>query len=93
VAGVLAILAMIITHVLLKKRLSIDLTASLDFEPAAVTIFSHDLDPARLSQAKENPVSVTTEFLIDPARRGQCIDLMREVRRLLDVLSGWEGPV
>lgn len=82
VAGVLAILAMIITHVVLKKRLSIDLTASLDFEPAAVTIFSHDLDPARLSQAKENPVSVTTEFLIDPARRGQCIDLMREVRMI-----------
>jgi Transmembrane secretion effector len=80
VAGVLAILAMTVTHIVLRKRLSIDFTTSLNFEPAALTIFSHDLDPTRLSQAKDNPVSVTTEFLIDPTRRGQCIELMREVR-------------
>jgi MFS family permease len=80
VAGVLAILAMTITHIVLRKRLSIDFTTSLNFEPAALTIFSHDLDPMRLSQVKDNPVSVTTEFLIDPTRRGQCIELMREVR-------------
>ena len=80
VAGVLAILVMVITHVVLQKRLSIDFAATLNFEPARVTIFSHDLDPTRLSQAKDSPVSVTTEFLIDPARRGQCIELMREAR-------------
>ncbi len=80
VAGGLAILVMIVTHVVLRKRLSIDFTASLNFEPASVTIFSHDLNPMRLSQAQDNPVSVTTEFLIDPARRSQCIELMREVR-------------
>ena len=80
VAGGLATVAMVITHVVLRKRLSIDFTASLNFEPASVTIFSHDLDPMRLSQARDNPVSVTTEFVIDPARRKQCIELMREVR-------------
>ena len=80
VAGSLAILAMVITHVVLQRRLSIDFTASLNFEPARVTIFSHDLDPMRLSQAKDSPVSVATEFLIDPARRGQFIELMREAR-------------
>ena len=80
VAGGLASLVMVITHVVLRKRLSIDFTASLNFEPASVTIFSHDLDPMRLSQAQDSPVSVTTEFLIDPTRRGQCIELMREVR-------------
>ena len=80
VAGVLSILVMVITHVVLQKRLSIDFAATLNFEPARVTIFSHDLDPTRLSQAKDSPVSVTTEFLIDPARRGQCIELLREAR-------------
>ena len=80
VAGGLATLVMVVTHVVLRKRLSIDFTASLNFEPASVTIFSHDLDPMRLSQAQDSPVSVTTEFLIDPTRRGQCIELMREVR-------------
>lgn len=34
----------------------------------------------RLSQAKDNPVSVVIEFAIDPANRSQCTDLMREIR-------------
>jgi Transmembrane secretion effector len=34
----------------------------------------------RLSQARDNPVSVVTEFVIDPANRSQCTDLMREIR-------------
>ena len=55
VAGTLAILAMVVTHVVLRKRLSIDFAASLNFEPASVTIFSHDLDPMRLSQAQDRP--------------------------------------
>ncbi|HEY5707268.1 MAG TPA: MFS transporter [Terrimicrobiaceae bacterium] len=91
VAGALAILFWVVTHVVLQKRLSIDFTASLNFEPAAVTIFSHDLDPRRLTQAKDNPVSVTTEFLIDSACREQCIELMREARLiyLRNGASGW----
>ena len=80
VAGTLAILAMVVTHVVLRKRLSIDFAASLNFEPASVTIFSHDLDPMRLSQTQDSPVSITTEFVIDATRRAQCIELMREVR-------------
>ncbi len=63
-----------------EKRLSVDFAADLNLEPAAVTIFSHNRDPMRLSQAKDNPVSVVIEFAIDPANRSQCTDLMREIR-------------
>jgi Transmembrane secretion effector len=80
VAGVLAILTMAVVHFAVQKRLSIGFAADLNLEPAAVTIFSHDLDPMRLSQARDNPVSVVTEFVIDPANRSQCTDLMREIR-------------
>ena len=34
----------------------------------------------RLSQAADNPVSIVTEFAIDPRNRAQCTDLMREIR-------------
>ena len=67
-------------QIVFQKRLSVDFTASLNLEPAAVTIFSHNWDPVRLSQAKENPVSVVTEFAFDPASHDQCIELLREVR-------------
>ena len=80
VAGVLAILTMAVVHFAVQKRLSVDFAADLNLEPAAVTIFSHNLDPMRLSQAKDNPVSVVIEFAIDPANRSQCTDLMREIR-------------
>ena len=80
VAGVLATLTIAVVHFATQKRLSIDFTADLNLEPAAVTIFSHSLDPMRLSQARDNPVSVVTEFAIDPANRGQCTDLMRQIR-------------
>jgi MFS family permease len=80
VAGGLAILVMAVVHVVLQKRLSIDFTASMNLEPAAITIFSHDFDPMRLSQAKDKPVSIITELKIDAARRSQFIELMREVR-------------
>jgi hypothetical protein len=80
VAGALAILVMAVVHVVLQTRLSIDFAASLNLEPAAITIFSHDLDPMRLSQAKNSPVSVTMGFEIDAARRSQFMELMREVR-------------
>ena len=71
---------MAVVHFAVQKRLSIDFAADLNLEPAAVTIFSHDLDPMRLSQAEENPVSIVTEFAIDPRNRAQCTDLMREIR-------------
>ena len=79
-AGLLAIVTLVIVHFAVQKRLSIDFAADLNLEPAAVTIFSHDLDPMRLSQAEENPVSIVTEFAIDPRNRAQFTDLMREIR-------------
>jgi len=79
-AGVLAIVTMAVVHFAVQKRLSIDFAADLNLESAAVTIFSHDLDPMRLSQAEENPVSIVTEFAIDPTNRAECTDLMREIR-------------
>jgi Transmembrane secretion effector len=79
-AGLLAMVTLVIVHFAVQKRLSIDFAADLNLQPAAVTIFSHDLDPMRLSQAEENPVSIITEFAIDPANREQCTDLMREIR-------------
>ncbi|HET9523555.1 MAG TPA: MFS transporter, partial [Terrimicrobiaceae bacterium] len=54
--------------------------ANLNLEPAAVTIFSTDWDPGRLSHARENPVSVVTEFLFDDADRNRCIDLFNQIR-------------
>ena len=79
-AGLLAMVTLVVVHFAVQKRLSIDFAADLNLQPAAVTIFSHDLDPMRLSQAEENPVSIITEFAIDPANRAQCTDLMREIR-------------
>jgi hypothetical protein len=79
-AGLLAIATLAIVHFAVQKRLSIDFAADLNLEPAAVTIFSHDLDSMRLSQAEENPVSIVTEFAIDPRNRARCTDLMREIR-------------
>ncbi len=79
-AGVLAILMILATQIFIGKRLSVDFTANLNLEPAAVTIFSTDWDPARLSHARENPVSVITEFLFDEADRDRCIDLFNQIR-------------
>jgi MFS family permease len=61
-------------------RMSIDFTTSLNFEPAPVPIFSHDLDPDRLPAPQDGPVSITAEFQIDPTRRSECVALMREAR-------------
>ncbi|HEY5894765.1 MAG TPA: MFS transporter [Chthoniobacterales bacterium] len=80
VAGFLAILAVVLTQVILRKRFSVDFTTNLNLEPAAVTIFSRKWDPIRLSYAKENPVSVVTEFTFDSAHQNLCVELLREVR-------------
>ena len=54
-AGVLAIVVQFIVHVALEKRPSIDFSASLNLEPATITIFSHDLDPMRLLSGERRP--------------------------------------
>jgi len=52
----------------------------VSFESAPLSIFSHSLDPGRLPAPKDGPVSITTEFNVDPARRNECIELMRDAR-------------
>jgi hypothetical protein len=61
-------------------RLSIDFTKSLTFEPAPVTIFSQGLDPTRPLAPQDGPVSITAQFQIDPTRRSECVELMREAQ-------------
>jgi MFS family permease len=79
-AAVFNILIMIIVRVVPAFRLSIDFTKGLTFEPAPPTILSQNLDPKRLPEPQDGPVSVTAEFQIDPDRRGECVRLMREAR-------------
>ena len=43
-------------------------------------MFSQNLDPNRLPAPQDGPVSITAEFQIDPARRNECVELMREAR-------------
>ena len=64
-ASVLGISLIVLFQVVLNQPLSIDFTADLNLESAAVTIFSHKMDPIRLVEAQENPVSVVTEFTFD----------------------------
>jgi hypothetical protein len=79
-AAVFGLLLMIIVRVVPALRISIDFTKSLSFESAPTTIFSQHLDPGRLPAPKDGPVSITAEFQVDPNRRSECIDLMRDAR-------------
>jgi Transmembrane secretion effector len=38
------------------------------------------VDPSRLPAPKDCPVSITSEFKVDPVRRHECIELMRDAR-------------
>jgi MFS family permease len=82
IASVLGLSLTVLLQVVHSHPLSIDFTADLNLEPAAVTIFSHNLDPMVLAEARENPVSVVTEFAFDPKDRDQYLDLFREVRKI-----------
>jgi len=79
-AAVFGLLIMIIVRVVPGLQISIDFTKSLRFESAPVSIFSQTLDPGRLPAPKDGPVSITAEFNIDPTRRNECIELMRDAR-------------
>jgi hypothetical protein len=61
-------------------RISIDFIKSVSFESAPVSIFSESLDQGRLPAPQDGPVSITAEFNVDPTRRNDCIELMREAR-------------
>jgi MFS family permease len=79
-AAVIGLLVMIIVRVVPALQISIDFTKSLSFESAPVSIFSQSLDPGRLPAPQDGPVSITAEFNIDPTRRNDCIELMRDAR-------------
>jgi Transmembrane secretion effector len=79
-AAVFGILVMIIVRVVPALQISIDFTKSLTFESAPVSIFAQSLDPAACLRRKMAPVSITAEFNVDPTRRNDCIELMRDAR-------------
>jgi hypothetical protein len=81
-AAVIGILLMVLVRVVPALQISIDFTKSLSFESAPVSIFAQSLDPSRLPAPKDGPVSITAEFHVDPTRRNECIDLMRDARMI-----------
>jgi MFS family permease len=82
-----ALLGMIIVRVVPALQISIDFTKSVSFESAPVTLFAQSLDPSRLPAPQDGPVSITAEFNVDPTRRNDCIELMRDAR-LIFLRSG-----
>src|SRR6266446_2433384 len=81
-AAVFGILVMIIVRVVPGLPISIDFTKSLSFESVPVSIFAQSLDQGRLPAPKDGPVSITAEFNVDPMRRNECIELMRDARMI-----------
>jgi MFS family permease len=63
-------------------KMSIDFTKTISLDSAPVSIFSHPLDAGRLPAPKDGPVSITAEFSVDPVRRTECIELMRDARMI-----------
>jgi len=82
---------MIIVRVVPGLQISIDFTKTLSFESAPMTIFSQKLDPGQLPAPQDGPVSITAEFHVDPTRRNECIELMRNARLIFlrNGANGW----
>jgi len=81
-AAVFGILIMVIVRIVPALQISIDFTKSLSFESAPVSTFAQSLDPSRLPAPKDGPVSITAEFQVDPTRRNECVELMRDARMI-----------
>jgi Transmembrane secretion effector len=79
-AAVFGLLIMILVRIVPGLQISIDFTKAASFESAPVSIFSQSLDSGRLPAPKDGPVSITAEFSVDPTRRNECIELMRDAR-------------
>ena len=79
-AALIGLIIMILVRVVPGLQMSIDFTKGLSFESAPVAIFSHPIDSGRLPAPKDGPVSITAEFNVDPKRRTECIELMRDAR-------------
>jgi quinol monooxygenase YgiN len=76
-----ALLLMVLVQVVPAFRLSIDFTTSVTFEPAPMP-FLQNLAASRRPAPQDGPVSITAEFQVGPAHRGDFIDLMREARSI-----------
>ena len=79
-AAAFGVLLFIVVRVVPGLQISIDFTKAVSLESAPISIFSPSLDQGRLPAPKDGPVSITTEFSVDPARRNECIELMRDAR-------------
>jgi predicted MFS family arabinose efflux permease len=79
-AAAFGLLLFIIVRVVPGLQISIDFTKTVSFESAPISIFSPSLDTGRLPAPKDGPVSITAEFNVDPTRRNECIELMRDAR-------------
>ncbi|PWT81588.1 MAG: hypothetical protein C5B58_09620 [Acidobacteria bacterium] len=79
-AAAVGILIMIVVRIIPGLQVSIDFTKSLSFESAPISTGTHMVDSSRLPAPKDGPVSITSEFKVDPARRPECIELMRDAR-------------
>jgi MFS family permease len=77
-----ALVLMILVRVVPALQISIDFTKSLSFESAPISIFPQTVDQSRVPAPKDGPVSITAEFQIDPTRRNECIELMRDARMI-----------
>lgn len=78
--GGFALVVIITVRVVPAFKISIDFTKVLTFEPPPVLVFAQNLDPSPSLTPEDGPVSITTEFRIDPVRRSEWIALAREVR-------------
>jgi MFS family permease len=79
-AAAVGILIMTLVRIVPGLQLSIDFTKSLSFESVPISTGTHMVDPSRLPAPKDGPVSITSEFKVDAARRHECIELMRDAR-------------
>jgi transmembrane secretion effector len=77
-----SLLLNVLVRVVPALEISIDFTKRLTFEPARVAIFPQNLTPSQLPGPQDGPVSIIAEFHVHPARRKECIGLMREARQI-----------
>jgi len=82
-AGGSGVLLIFFCRVIPAFKISIDFTKNLTFEPARVAIFPENLTAGQPPATQDGPVEITTEFHVHPARRSECIALMREAREIL----------
>jgi Transmembrane secretion effector len=79
-AAAFGVLIMIMVRLVPGLQVSIDFTKSLSFESPPISTGTHMVDPSRLPAPKDGPVSITSEFKVDPAHRHECIEFMRDAR-------------